>query len=53
MFVSLAHEHQDGPNCYIMVTGMSTDVIKELTAVKLPVNVLIKLEVIINKDDGE
>ena len=48
----IGNEQQNGPNCYIIVTGISADIIKESIAVKLPVNVLMKLEVNTDHDDG-
>lgn len=49
----LGNEQQNGPDCYVIVTGITADTIKESIAVKLPVNVLIKLEVDTNQDDGK
>ena len=45
VFHIIGNEQQNGPNCYVIVTGITADVIKESIAVKLPVNVLMKLEV--------
>ena len=52
-FHSIACEHQNGPNCYIFVVGMSAEVIKELAAIKLPVNVLINVHVKVNDTAGK
>lgn len=52
-FVLLGNEQGSGPNCYIIVTGITADVIKESIAVKLPVNVLIKLVMNTNQDDSK
>ena len=53
LFALLGNEQQNGPNCYVIVTGITADTIKESVAVKLPFNVLIRLEVNTNQDDGE
>lgn len=52
-FVSLGNEQGTGPNCYVIVTGITADIIKESIAIKLPVNVLIKLEVKADQGDGK
>lgn len=52
-FHSIACEHHNGPNCYIFVVGMSAEVIKELAAIKLPVNVLINVHVKVNDTTGK
>ncbi len=49
----LGNEQENGPNCYVIVTGINADVIKESISIKLPVNVLMKLEVNTNQDDGK
>ena len=53
LFALLGNEQQNGPNCYVIVTGITADTIKESIAIKLPVHVLIKLEVDTNQDDGK
>lgn len=41
------------PNCYIFVTGMSADIVKELAAIKLPINVVINVEVKMIEQKGK
>jgi hypothetical protein len=53
LFALLGNEQENGPNCYVIVTGINADVIKESIAIKLPVNVLMKLDVNTNQDDGK
>lgn len=49
----IAHEQPNGPNCYVFVTGMTADVIKELASIKVPVNMLLNVEVKLNKQTGQ
>lgn len=50
---TVACAHQNEPNCYVFITGVPAEVIEELAAIKLPVNVLISVDMQVNNLYGE